>query len=208
MSTRIKFCGATTWSDVELAIESGADAVGMIFAPSPRRIAMDEARAIAARIAGAISTVGVFVDPTHEEIEGVRELFPQMSVQLSGNESPEFADAIRAEVIKVLHVEAATSSDLETACARYPRARILFDTRAQGTYGGTGLTFDWTRVARLARSHAAYVAGGLTPENVGHLVRTVRPFGVDVRSGIETNGHKDARKMRAFVEAVRSTDAL
>lgn len=205
MSTRIKFCGATSWDDVELAVAAGADAVGMIFAESPRRIEMKSARYIAERMGSAIVPVGVFVDPTRDDVLAVRELFPNMLVQLSGFESPEFAASLEGPLLKAIHVGDEATQELIARCERYPFAIPLFDTKTTAMRGGTGTTFDWIRIAPLARS--AFVAGGLTPDNVGALVRTLRPYGVDVRSGIETNGRKDAEKMKQFVRHVRENDA-
>lgn len=205
--TRIKFCGCTSWSDAELAIESGANAIGMIFAPSERRIAWKEAEDIAGRVPRSVSVVGVFVDPAREEIDRVRELFPDLLVQLSGNEMPAFANSIRGTVIKAIHVGSETPGEMEQICNRFAPSLVLFDTKVSGRFGGSGITFDWAHIAKLARWRPVMVAGGLTPSNVAECVRMVRPFGVDVRSGIETDGRKDAAKMRAFVRAVRESDA-
>lgn len=207
MSTRIKFCGATSWADVELALETGADAVGMIFADSPRRMSWEAAREIAGRIPSQITPVAVFVNPSRDDIARARDLFPQALIQLSGDETPGFATSIGGHVIKAVHVGNETPLEMQRICERYAPSLVLFDTRVAGRYGGTGLTFDWTNIAKLARWRPVMVAGGLTPENVAACVRTVRPFGVDVRSGIETDGRKDVAKMRAFVRAVRETDA-
>jgi phosphoribosylanthranilate isomerase len=207
VSTRIKFCGATSWADVELALETGADAVGMIFAETERRIAWDAAREIAGRIPSQITPVAVFVNPTRDEVARVRDLFPQALVQLSGDETPAFAKSMGGHVIKAIHVGNESPLQMERLCDRFAPSLVLFDTRVAGKYGGTGLTFDWTNIATLARWRPVMVAGGLTPENVGACVHAVRPFGVDVRSGIETDGRKDVAKMSAFVRAVRESDA-
>ncbi|HET9030647.1 MAG TPA: phosphoribosylanthranilate isomerase [Candidatus Aquilonibacter sp.] len=207
MSTRIKFCGATSWTDVELALDAGADAVGLIFAESPRRIRWEAAREIAGRIPPQITPVAVFVNPTRDEIARVRDLLPNVLVQLSGDEPPGFATSIDATVIKAIGVGDESPSEMLRICDRYAPSLMLFDTRVAGKYGGTGLTFDWSNITQLARWRPVMVAGGLTPDNVAACVRAVRPFGVDVRSGIETDGHKDLAKMRAFVRAVRESDA-
>lgn len=206
MTTRIKFCGCETWDDVALAIEAGADAFGMIFADSPRRIVWDEVSAIALHAPAGITPVGVFVDPTYEEIRRVRRLFPNLLVQLSGNEPPGFVSSLPVGTIKALHVGKQSADALTKLCNRYRDALILFDT-AGDRAGGTGKTFAWERIAPITRWRPSFVAGGLTPENVGACVTALRPFGVDVRSGIETDGKKDLLKMRAFVEAVRKSDA-
>jgi phosphoribosylanthranilate isomerase len=207
MRTRVKFCGCQSPGDVARAQSAGADAFGMIFAPSPRQISLAQARAIALESA-AITPVGVFVDPSIEEIEAVRGLFPSLVVQLSGDESPEFVARLDGTVIKAIHVEpGASDAELEARCNRYPAALVMFDTKIAGSYGGTGQRFDWSKIARLSAERAIVVAGGLTPENVGACVRGVHPAWVDVRSGIESDGRKDFEKMQRFVMAVRENDA-
>jgi phosphoribosylanthranilate isomerase len=206
--TWVKFCGCTAWSDAALAVEAGADAVGMIFAPSPRRIDPAGARDIAARLPERVEAVGVFVDPSEEELAAALALLPRMSVQFCGSESPELVARYGARAIKAIHVgEADETAALAAACARYPLARVLFDTKAAGMAGGTGRTFAWDRVAPIARTRDVVIAGGLDAANVASCVRSVRPYGVDVRGGIESDGRKDAAKMRAFREAVRGADA-
>lgn len=192
------------WADVSLAIDEGADAAGMIFSASARRIDWSAAAEIASRIDDHIVPVGVFVNPLLEEVERARWYFPELVVQLSGNESPEFTHAIGGSVIKAIHVRPEDGNEaLQAQCNAYAPATPLFDTHVNGWYGGTGTTFEWSKVAHLARTRPIVVAGGLTPENVGACVSAVRPAWVDVRSGIETNGRKDAEKMRRFVKAVR-----
>jgi len=208
MSTRIKFCGCNSWSDVALAIDTGADAFGMIFAPSPRRIDWNAAAEVAQRIGESIVPVGVFVNPSMEDVERARWLFPNLVVQLSGDETPEFVHAIGGAVSKAIHVGPGDTLETLTArCDAYAPALPLFDTKVDSQYGGTGKRFDWSVIAPLAHVRYVIIAGGLTPENVGECVRTVRPAWVDVRSGIETAGRKDADKMERFVAAVKEQDA-
>jgi phosphoribosylanthranilate isomerase len=207
--TRIKFCGCTSWNDVSLAIETGADAIGMIFAHSPRRIAETDAKHIAAKLPPFVTPVGVFVDPTRDELERAREIFPDLVFQFSGDEAPSFLSSVDGKTIKALHVDpaAADADALARAANAYPRAIAMFDTAVAGMAGGTGVAFPWKAVASIARLRPIVVAGGLTSENVAACVRAVRPFGVDVRSGIESEGRKDEKKMRAFVRSVRDADA-
>lgn len=192
-----------------MAIETGADAVGMIFAPSPRRITESAAKHIAAHLPPFITPVGVFVDPTRDEIARAREIFPDLVIQLHGTESPTFVSSLDGKVIKTIHVahDASDASAVERAANEHPRAILLFDTIVDGKRGGTGVTFPWRTIAPVAHERQVIVGGGLTPENVSNCVRTVRPFGVDVRTGIETDRRKDLLKMRAFVQAVKDTDA-
>lgn len=192
-----------------MAVETGADAIGMIFAPSPRRIAESAARHIAEHLPPFITPVGVFVDPTREQIARAREIFPDLVIQLHGHESPSFVSSLDGKVIKAIHVspDAADPGAIEREANQHPRAILLLDTAVNGKLGGTGVTFPWRTISQLARERQIIVGGGLTPENVPECVRSVRPFGVDVRSGIETDGRKDAMKMRAFVKAVKDCDA-
>jgi phosphoribosylanthranilate isomerase len=201
--TLVKFCGCTTWNDVALAIDAGADAFGMIFAPSPRRIEWVNAVEIAAHRLDAIAPVAVFVDPEREEIERVRTIFPNAFLQFSGNESPEFVALFGDRAIKAIHVGDPDES-LEARASGFSRALLLLDTYDRERPGGTGLVFEWPRAAALAAQRPVIVAGGLTPQNVAGCVRELRPYGVDVRSGVESDGQKDAKKMQAFVRAARA----
>jgi phosphoribosylanthranilate isomerase len=195
--------------DVMMAIETGADAVGMIFAPSPRRIAASAAKHIADQLPPFITPVGVFVDPSREDIARARDIFPDLVIQLHGSEPPSFVSSLDGKVIKTIHVgtDETDSDAIERAGNEHPRAILLFDTAVNGRRGGTGVPFPWKTIAPIARARQIVVGGGLTPENVSQCIRAARPFGVDVRSGIETDGRKDVVKMRAFVQAVRETDA-
>ncbi len=192
-----------------LAVQTGADAIGMIFAPSTRRITESAARHIAERLPPFITPVGVFVNPAFEEIARARAIFPDLVVQLHGQESPSFVSSIDGKVIKTIHVRAdeKDGNDLERAANEHPRAILLFDTSVNGVAGGTGVSFPWRLIAPIAHDREIMIGGGLTPENVSNCVRAARPFGVDVRSGIETDNRKDPLKMRAFVQAVKDTDA-
>ncbi|HZZ66435.1 MAG TPA: phosphoribosylanthranilate isomerase [Candidatus Baltobacteraceae bacterium] len=209
MRTRIKFCGCAGVADAMLAVETGADAIGMIFAPSPRRITESAAKYIAEQLPPFITPVGVFVDPSLEDIARARAIFPDLVIQLHGRETPAFVSSLDGKVIKALRVDPDESeaNKLEQRSNEHPRAILLFDTSVGGQSGGTGRTFPWKIVAPIAKGRQIIVGGGLTPENVKTCVRAVRPFGVDVRSGIETDNKKDREKMRRFVLAVKEGDA-
>jgi phosphoribosylanthranilate isomerase len=198
----IKFCGCVSWNDVQLASEAGADAFGMIFAPSPRRIAMESAAEIARRVPPAIEPVAVFVNPDESLVADVLALFPLARLQFSGDEPPEFVARYGMRAIKAIHVDSHATLIAERA-ARFPEATLLLDSRQDGLAGGTGTSFPWEHAVPIAKERRVVVAGGLTPDNVAECVERVHPFGVDVRNGIETDGTKDAAKMRAFVRAVR-----
>jgi phosphoribosylanthranilate isomerase len=198
----VKFCGCTSSADVALAADAGADAFGMIFAPSPRRIAFEAAEEIARHMPASIQPVGVFVNPSQTEVEMVRELFPTAFLQFSGDETPEFVERYGERAIKAIHIDD-RSALIRERCERFPAAFVLFDARQDGMAGGTGLTFNWDAVVPIAAERRVVIAGGLSPANVAECIRRAHPFGVDVRTGIETDGRKDEAKMRAFVRAVR-----
>jgi phosphoribosylanthranilate isomerase len=201
--TWIKFCGCTSWNDVALAIDAGADAFGMIFAPSPRRIAPAAAAEIARLLPqSTIEPVAVFVNPARGEVDDVRALFPGALLQFSGHEPAQFVADYGERAIKAIHVDA-TGSGLDEAAGLYPYALLLLDTRDGELAGGTARSFAWEHATPIAEERRIVVAGGLTPENVAACVQRIHPFGVDVRSGIERDGQKDPAKMRAFVTAVR-----
>ncbi|HTA38708.1 MAG TPA: phosphoribosylanthranilate isomerase [Candidatus Acidoferrales bacterium] len=206
--TWIKFCGCTSLADAEMAVEAGADAVGMILAPSPRRVGIDVAREIAGGMPAGVEAVAVVVNPSPDELDALLAACPNLTIQFSGSERPELVARFGDRAIKAIHVDARGGTErLEAACELYPQARVLFDTYGDGLSGGTGQTFAWERVAEFARKRNVVIAGGLNPANVDACIRAARPFGVDVRTGIESGGHKDAEKMRAFFSAVRAADA-
>jgi phosphoribosylanthranilate isomerase len=198
----IKFCGCESWGDVSLAMEAGADAFGMIFAPSPRRISLDSAGEIARHALATIEPVAVFVNPEEALVKDVRALFPNARLQFSGDEPPDFVARYGDRAIKAIHVDPHATLVAQRA-ARFPGATLLLDSRQDGLAGGTGTSFPWEHAIPIARERRVVVAGGLNPQNVSECVLRVRPFGVDVRSGIESDDRKDLEKMRAFVQAVR-----
>lgn len=210
MRTRIKICGVTSPKEAALVVEAGADALGLIFAPSPRRVSFEQAREILADVPTFVARVAVFVDPSSYEVEAALRL--GCVPQFCGEEQPEFCDGVTpGPYLKVFHVdtggEANASVAVERFAVRYPRAGLLFDARVDGRRGGTGTTFDWGVVREIALRRKIVVSAGLRPENVGGCIRQVRPYAVDVRSGVETNAHKDPARIAAFVRAVREADA-
>jgi phosphoribosylanthranilate isomerase len=206
--TRIKICGMTNHADAECAASHGADAIGFIFAPSPRQVTPPAARAILAGVEPFVTGVGVFVNA---ELDAVRETLEATGcsvAQLHGDEDADFVRALAPyAAVKVFRVRDKLS--METV-APYQSARaILLDAYVPGVPGGTGERFD-PRLARdlVQRGWRVIVAGGLTPDNVHDLVTTVRPYGVDVISGVEAApGRKDHRKIQDFIAAVRAADA-
>ena len=209
--TRVKICGCTSAADVALAVDAGADAVGVILAESSeRRVTIERFRDIAQSIPALTTLVAVFVDPPESLVD--EALKAGAIPQFHGNEPPEACEAFAAgPYLKAFHVEkrrAYYPDDFSVASRAYEHATWLFDTAgADGRSGGRGQKFAWGIARHLAGDRRFVVSGGLTPENVGDCVREVRPYAVDVRSGVETNGMKDPEKVRAFVRAVRAVDA-
>ncbi len=208
--TRIKICGITSPEDAELAIAAGADAIGVILADSPRRVTLDELERIVRVVPPFVTPVVVVADPLLEDLETIVAAMQLGCVpQFSGAEPAEMCERITPSVyLKAFHVGPDdTAQALEEAIARYSHALPTFDTRVEGLRGGTGMTFDWAAVLPIAARKRVVVSGGLTPENVGECVRRVRPYAVDVRSGVERDGKKDAARIASFVQAVREADA-
>jgi phosphoribosylanthranilate isomerase len=205
--TRIKICGITRPEDARMAAESGADAIGLVFyAPSPRCISPEQARAIIAAVPPFVTVVGLFVDPAPDEVEAVRRLCSLGLLQFHGDEAPDFCRGFGLPYIKAARVGADTN--LVQYLSGYHAAQgWLLDAYHEQLYGGTGEAFDWKLIPRdLARP--LILSGGLTPDNVGAAVRQVRPWAVDVSSGVEAaKGIKDAAKIAAFIAGVRNENA-
>ena len=212
----VKICGIRRLDDALTAAAAGADYVGMVFVPGRRR--RIEALDAASINAGARrmtseppKSVGLFGDqPLGEVLETVSTSGVDFA-QLCGKESLEFCREVQkhAGVIKVLHVPSDADSETLAELVRQIEAftdagcTVTLDSEVVGLHGGTGQSFDWTIAAGLARDHNFLLAGGLTPENVGDAVESVLPWGVDVSSGVETQGEKDAEKIQRFVANAR-----
>lgn len=208
--TLIKICGITNLADARAALAAGASALGFNFHPSsPRFVTPEAAREIIAQLPAGVLAVGVFVnEPEPAALVRKAATAGVAAVQLHGDESSDFCAAITAlPVIKALRV----STDFKPEHAeRYRTHAILLDAYSPRAHGGTGRVFDW-RIAQRTRELVArlYLAGGLTPENVCAAIEAVRPFAVDVCSGVESApGRKDAVKLRRFSAAVRAADKL
>jgi phosphoribosylanthranilate isomerase len=209
--TRIKFCGMTSTQDVALAVEAGANAVGVILAPSERKVTLEQARALAAATPPSLSFVAVVVDPTAEELEAIARELPRATLQFHGHEPPETCRSTGLPFVKVVHASEAAGADpaalLRSLGAAYRDGMLMLDSGTAEQPGGTGKTFPWRIAAAAAKTLDLVVSGGLTAKNVAACVCEVRPYAVDARSGVETGGRKDVEKMRAFVRAVREADA-
>jgi phosphoribosylanthranilate isomerase len=203
---KVKICGITNREDAQAAVEAGADALGFVmYKKSPRWVEPAVARAIIAELPPFVLPIGVFVN---EEANTVRKLVDECGLalaQLHGDENASYCQQLARPALKALRLKDRGSF---LALAEFQgRAGVrgfLIDAFSDQAYGGTGQTVDWTLAAEVARTIPILLAGGLTPSNVAEAVRLVRPYGVDVSSGVELSpGKKDHVKVRAFIEAAR-----
>ena len=211
--TKIKICGIKTLKDALAAIEAGVDYLGFNFYPKSVRFIEKET---CAEITSAlkrehpqIKLVGVFVNLSVDEIKDILNICQLDLAQLHGDETPEMLESFNGKAFKAIRLSATTS--VETSVHPFVKQSddspaLLVDAAVKGVYGGSGVTADWSVAAELAKRYPLLLAGGLTPENVADAVRQVRPWGVDVASGVESApGEKDASRMSAFVKAVKQT---
>ena len=204
MTAKVKICGITREEDAATAVEAGATMVGFIFDPSSRRFIrpVDAAR-IVRMLPSSVVPVGVFVDAPREEVtrsvgeSGVR------CIQLHGEETPEATEGYAVPVIKGIRVRPGFDPNV---VRRYSVHAVLLDAFVEGQHGGTGVSFDWAIATKAASFARIVLSGGLTSENVREAIRRVRPYAVDVSSGVERSpGIKDHEKIRRFIETVRSS---
>lgn len=196
----VKICGITNEDDALFAVAMGADAVGFVFAPSPRQIAPQQVFDITRRLPPEILTVGVFRDELPERVITTVERAGLKAAQLHGHESPRDVEHVAKHVRWVIKAVTAGSADAAHA-DRFGTDLVLVD----APNPGSGVVFDWSLVDDLPEGPRIIVAGGLTPDNVGTAVERLRPWGVDVSSGVERSpGRKDALKVKAFIERARA----
>ena len=199
---RVKICGICDLEAAKSAVDAGADLIGFHFCDSDRRVSPEEAKAIVDELFVRPKIVGVFIDESPEEVRRIAEYVDLDLVQLHGSEQPGF-DAARP-VMKVLKV---TEAGIPSA-NDWPDP-IMLDSWSADQRGGTGRTWDWDLARALIAGRQVFIAGGLQPGNVGKVVSELKPYGVDVSSGVEARVRvKDPDKMRAFVRAVRLAEAL
>lgn len=203
---RVKICGITTLEDAMMAVEAGADALGFVFFKgSSRYISPEQAADIICRLPPFVQVVGLFVNEDVGTVNSVAEQCGLDIVQLHGEESPDYCNNVRRRIIKAFRVKD-ESSLLEMG--RYAVAACLLDTWSPDAHGGTGKIFNWEIAAKAAESQTVILAGGLTPDNVAEAIAKVKPYAVDVSSGVESMpGKKDAGKIHSFINAVREIPA-
>ena len=201
---RVKVCGITNTKDALAAVDMGADALGFVFAPSPRQVTRQQVTQIVLELPPFVSKVGVFVDSSLQEVTETLETCGLDLAQLHGSESPDFCQALFPRAIKAFSVRD------ESVLALLPQYRVsayLLDAYHQALKGGTGHTFDW-EIARKAGQHGLLIlSGGLSPANVREAITQVQPFAVDVSSGVESRpGLKDHDKLRAFLDTAKGEE--
>jgi len=218
MSLWIKICANTSLEDALIAAEAGADAVGFVFAPSPRRVTREQVAAIVPHLPAKIEKIGVFVDATVEEIVATVEISGLTGVQLHSEMTAEATAKLRTRfgsglrILRVVHFDDDAPERADFAAQDASVDAILIDSRTATAVGGTGKAYDWNLAGKSlfqspgARElHHLIAAGGLTPANVAKAIATLDPWGVDVVSGVEVApGRKDAAKVRAFIENARA----
>jgi phosphoribosylanthranilate isomerase len=216
--TRIKICGITRVEDGVAAAHAGADAIGVVFwRGTPRCVDFARAREIALAVPPFVSVVGLFVDPTVDEVAAALAAVPFDALQFHGDETPEFCRRFGRPYLKAIAVR--EGLDLLEYAARFgDAAGLLFDAYREGDLpGGTGHAFDWSRLTpdvRACLTRPLMLSGGLDPDNVGRAIRELRPWAVDVSSGVEERGPdgkprrglKDHARIAAFVQGVRNAD--
>lgn len=206
MATAIKICGITRPEDALAAARAGAHAIGLVFyAKSPRHVAAARAAEIIRVLPPFVTTVGLFVDATAEEVRAAVAEAPVALLQFHGDETPEFCRQFKRPYVKAVRMKAGV--DLLQYAQDYHDAKaLLLDNYVEGLHGGSGVAFDWSLIPR-GLPLPVILSGGLTPENVAEAVRRVRPSAVDVSSGVESaKGIKDAQKIAAFIKGVRNAD--
>jgi phosphoribosylanthranilate isomerase len=199
---KIKICGITALDDALHALDCGADALGFVFYErSPRAITRQRAQAIIAALPPFVTVVGLFVNADPGTVRAIADDCGLDVIQYHGDESPETLHLAPRRAIRALRVR---ESDTLDEIDRYPASGLLLDAWVSGAFGGTGVLCNWEIAAEIAKKRPVILAGGLTPENVAAAIQAVRPYGVDVSSGVEaTPGRKDRKKVAAFINAAQ-----
>lgn len=208
---RIKVCGITSADDAHMAVEAGVDALGVVLAPSKREVTIEQAAAALADVPKGVTRIGVFVNAAPEFVADAVRRIGLSVVQFHGDETPEQCAAAPVPVIKAIHATGENArEEFDRALAEYQGSAVglLVDTYDPDVAGGTGRTFDWEALGSLQDVPVpVFVAGGLNSDNVADAIRALRPYAVDVSSGVEAEpGRKDEDKIREFVAAVRAVN--
>lgn len=198
---KVKICGITDVETGVTAARYGADAIGFVFAESKRKISMDIAKDIVSHLPDELLKVGVFVNELKEEIEKIASFVGLTHIQLHGDETASFSESLSLPVIKAVSFQ---SNDSLDAVQKFPCEYILLD-GPKGKYrGGNGTAFEWSEVnSKLIEGKKVILAGGLHVDNVDSAIKIIRPFMIDVSSGVETEGKKDLSKIKTFIEKVK-----
>ena len=205
MKMHIKICGITTLKVAKAAEEAGADFIGFVFAPSSRNIRPSDAAKIANTLSPNIQKVGVFVNESLEEMERIANIVGLDMIQLHGDEPEEIAKQLSYPVIKAFSIDKVKPEKITT----YPCEYLLIDSPGEAYRGGSGKTFSWELLDELQIPRDKLIlAGGLTPTNIQQAIQQVRPVGVDVSSGVETNGQKDIKKIQTFINNAKQIERL
>lgn len=200
---KVKICGLQETHHVEAAVKAGADFIGFVFAPSKRRVSLEQAKKLSALVPENILRVGVFVNPTQQDIDKAVEAASLDIIQLHGDETPEFCREQVKPVMKAFSIQ--SQSDVEQL-SRYDVRYHLVDAPGTTYRGGSGHAFDWGLIPTTDRPKYMMLAGGLSPENILKAADEVGPFGVDVSSGVETDGVKDKDKIKEFIQLAKSIE--
>ena len=200
--TKVKICGIKTLSDAKFAVDYGADAIGFVFAESIRNVSKEKARAIVQKLPPFVTTVGLFVNDTAEDIEAICRFCGLDAIQLHGNERPGLLNKLKGfKTIKAFRIQ--NEKDI-IPIRKYKPDAILLDGYSEKNMGGTGTSFDWKIVKDIRTSIPIIVAGGLTHLNVSRAIKIVKPYAVDVSSGVESSpGKKDRKLIKKFIDAVK-----
>ena len=199
--TKIKVCGITNIEDALLASSLGVDALGFVFAESKRRITPENAKKIIDTLPPSILKVGVFVNEKEKTVKELAKICGLDALQFHGDESPEYTQKFKQIVIKSFRVK---DEDSLKVLSSYKVSAYLLDTYSQKAYGGTGEVFNWDLAVKTKQFGPIILAGGLNPDNIEEAIRKVKPYAVDVSSGVESSpGKKDKHKLEEFVKRVR-----